>query len=172
MEHDQLEPADGEAALALVARPSRAVTARRWPNCGTNCADSQARSAALAIPAAPPPNGNFPLIPFHSHAEAPLVCGRSVCVEKGWCTLSAEDPGFPEWPDGEEDDPDVCGNAWLSVDQETRVCRVAMQGPAAAILRLLDPADENGMLEMLSMEAMFDEIVIGLLNEGEEEDSD
>jgi len=85
-------------------------------------------------------------------------------------TLSTEDPGFPEWPDGEEDDPHVSGNAWLSVDQETRVCQVAIQGPAAAILRLLDPADEHGMLEMLSVEAAFDEIVLGLSDSREDPD--
>jgi hypothetical protein len=78
---------------------------------------------------------------------------------------------LPEWFPAEDRPSDVCATAQLHIDSDTRICQVALEGPAAALLSFLTCDDEDSLIEKLREEATFD-VLVSQFHHEEEPDAD
>jgi hypothetical protein len=70
-------------------------------------------------------------------------------------------PEFPDWiPDIDEQHRHHL-QANLTIDPETRICTVGLEGPAEWILRFIQSNAEEGLIKHLKDEAAFDRLVAG-----------
>ncbi len=81
------------------------------------------------------------------------------------------EPNIPEWFPRQDRPGDVCATAQLHIDSDTRICQVALEGPAVVLLSFLTCDDEDSLIEKLREEATFDELVSDFHHE-EEPDAD
>ena len=75
-----------------------------------------------------------------------------------------EEPDFPEWFDEVADKPEACVQAVMRLDAETRICQVALEGPAGWILEFLRMDEEGSLIEKLQEEAIFDQVTKGFFD--------
>jgi|TARA_B100000959_G_C14834355_1_gene563253 hypothetical protein len=70
-----------------------------------------------------------------------------------------DEPNLPEWFPEQDRPSDVCATARMHIDSDTRICQVALKGPAAALLSFLTCDHQHSLIEKLREEANFDELV-------------
>ena len=83
-----------------------------------------------------------------------------------------EEPDFPEWFGEADHEPEACMQAFMRLDAETRICQVALEGPAGWILEFLRVNEEGSLIEKLQAEAAFDQAIRNFHDSPDEPDPD
>ena len=83
-----------------------------------------------------------------------------------------EEPEFPEWFGEADHEPEACMQAFMRLDAETRICQVALEGPAGWILEFLLMNEAGSLIEKLQTEAAFDQAIRNFHDSPDEPDPD
>ena len=83
-----------------------------------------------------------------------------------------EEPDFPEWFGEADHEPEACMQAAMRLDAETRICQVALEGPAGWILEFLRANEAGSLIEKLQEEATFDQITQGFFDSPDDQQVD